>query len=73
MEHDERPYNLNRPAHLVAAQVIRDLEALAMVKFGPVSTRCVVRLVEQYQDLLAKQEQEIAALELHNAKMTPKR
>ena len=63
MATDERSYNLNRPAHLVAGQVIRDIEALAMVKFGSQTSGCIVRLVEQYQSVLFDRDQKIAELE----------
>lgn len=59
---EQRSYDLKQPPHLVAAQVIRDIEALAMVTFGPQTSGCIIRLVEQYQELLFQRDQEYAKL-----------
>lgn len=60
---EQRNYNLNRPSHLIAGQVIRDIEAIAMVKFGPQSSGPIHRLVEQYQELLFERDQKNAEME----------
>lgn len=60
---EPRSYDLKRPPHLVAAQVIRDIEALQMVKYGPQHSAPIHRLVEQYQELLFQRDQKIAELE----------
>ena len=59
---EQRNYNLNRPSHLIAGQVIRDIEALQMVKYGPQHSAPIHRLVEQYQELLFQRDQKIAEL-----------
>jgi hypothetical protein len=64
---EQRSYDLKRPAHLIAGQVIRDIEALQMVKYGPEHSAPIHRLVEQYQELLFQRDQEIANL-MHHAR-----
>lgn len=63
MTESERKYNLNRPPHLIAGQVLRDMEVIANVKFGPQSSDPVHRLAEQYQIHLLDQDQKILELE----------
>jgi len=65
-------YNLNKPAHLVAAQVIRAIEALGPVQFGPQSTQCVEQVVQQYQDKLLEESQRTAAAQLEARKLAGK-
>lgn len=68
MTDEQRSYDLKRPAHLVAAQVIRDIEALQMVMYGPEHSAPIHRLVEQYQQLLFERDQKIAELMSENAR-----
>ena len=63
MSDEQRTYNLKRPPHLIAGQVLRDIEAIAQVKFGPQSSAPVHQLAEQYQILLSDQDQKILELE----------
>lgn len=60
---EQRKYNLKRPPHLIAGQVLRDIETIARVTFGPQSSAPVHQLAEQYQSLLSEQDQQILELE----------
>jgi hypothetical protein len=74
----DKRYNLNRPAHLIAAEVLRDIEAVAndgdesgfLVAFGEKSHAIVEQVIQQYQNLLSDEDQKYAkvALELEAAK-----
>lgn len=63
MSDEPRGYNLKRPSHLIAGEVLRDMEVIANVKFGPQSSDPVHRLADQYQILLSDQDQKILELE----------
>lgn len=47
-------YNLSRPTHLIVRKVLEDVEAIAMVKFGPLSRAPIEALIEQYAQKVAK-------------------
>lgn len=52
-----QPFDLNRPAHHIANDVMRQLEQLAHesgveIAFGVKSHNVIARLVQQYQDKL---------------------
>lgn len=58
------PYNLNRPSHKIANEVIRRIESRNSISLGSLSRADVEQLVSQYQQKLVDEEQKLLR-ELH--------
>lgn len=61
MTDSREPYNLNRPAHHITNDVLRRIEAICHengleVAFGVRVHNAINTLVEQYQELLANED-----------------
>lgn len=61
MTDSREPYNLNRPSHHITNDVIRRIEAICHengleVAFGVRVHNAINQLVEQYQELLANED-----------------
>lgn len=63
-DYKPEPYNLARPAHLIANEVIRRIEGRNAIQLGELSHADVEQLVSQYQDKLLAEEQKLLR-ELH--------
>lgn len=63
-DYKPEPYNLARPAHLIANEVIRRIEGRNSISLGSISHADVEQLVSQYQQALVNEEQKLLR-ELH--------
>jgi len=52
MDYEPEPLNLYRPAHLIANELIRRIEARNGLKFGDMTHADITALIQQYQDKL---------------------